>query len=429
MIRSIAIAAIAIVAFVTALIATGLVSGQSEFDVHESSARSDFPNGIVFSLDATADAGFDEVRLIYETAPDGVRASAIPDCVGGTAVSCTFQLGASRRSLLIPGAEVTYFWRLTQGEATQETEPQLVTYEDDRFEWRTVSNGNLTLWWYSGGEDEARAVLAAGRETLDEVGRLLQTSVDFPVKIFYYASTQDMQQAIISTDREGVVTLGEVVYSDTAMVSADASPADIARHEITHIVVRQAVAGPFSVPDWLNEGLAVYAQARPLENQRQALELAIRSGQVFSVRSLSSASVGALGGRVSLFYAQSWSLVDFLVGTYGEEALAELFRTFKEGATTADALEQVYGFNQDGLENAWRASVGLPPREAPTPGGDQGQVAPTEAVPTGENVSSGSASADGGGVAIGFIVAIAVLTLVLAGGFVGAGVLLARRYR
>ncbi|MCH8994065.1 MAG: hypothetical protein IH959_03760 [Chloroflexi bacterium] len=424
--RSIVIATVALVA---GLIGIGLVSGQSEFDVRESSARSDFPNGITFSLDVTSDTGFDEVRLIYEIAPDGVRASAIPDCVGGTAVSCNFQLGASRRSLLIPGAEVTYFWRLTQGEESTETARQLVTYEDDRFEWQAVSDGNLTLWWYSGGEDEARAVLAAGREALDEVGRLLQTTVEFPVKIYYYASARDMQPAIVSTDREGVVTLGEVVYSDTAMVSADASPADIARHEITHIVVRQAVAGPFGVPDWLNEGLAVYAQARPLENQRQALDLAVRNGQVFSVRSLSSASLASLGSRVSLFYGQSWSLVDFLLDTYGEEAFAELFRTFKEGATTADALELIYGFNQDGLENAWRDSVGLPPREAPTPGGDQAQAPPTVALPTGDSVSSGSASEDGGGVAVGLIVAIAVLTVVLAGGFVGAAVLLARRYR
>ena len=29
------------------------------------------------------------------------------------------------------------------------------------------------------------------------------------------------------------------------------------------------------------------------------------------------------------------------------------------------ALEQVYGFNVDGLETAWRASLGLPPRQIP----------------------------------------------------------------
>ncbi|OGO51629.1 MAG: hypothetical protein A2148_10330 [Chloroflexi bacterium RBG_16_68_14] len=414
---------------VAALLAVGGVGAQGGIEVRESASQSDFPHGIVFTLDAASDVALDEVRLIYEIAPDGVRASAIPDCVGGTVISCTFQLGASRRALLIPGAEVTYFWRLTKGDVSQETASQVVVYEDDRFDWRMVSDGNLTLWWYSGSEEEARAVLAAGRESLDGLSRLLQTSVDFPVKIFYYASAREMEPAIIADNVEGVVTLGEVVYSDTAMVSADAAALEIARHEVAHIVVRQAVPGPFGIPDWLNEGTAVFAQTQPLENQLQALEGAIRSGRVFSVRSLSSASTGALGDRVSLFYGQSWSLVDFLVNTYGEEKFTQLFQAFEEGATTAEALEQVYGFNQDGLENAWRDSVGLPPRQAPTPGGNQEQAPPTEAGPTPEAAESEPGAEDGGGVPLGVILVIVGLTALLAGGLVGAGVFLARRYR
>lgn len=404
--------------------------GQGAIEVRDSSARSDFPNGIVFTLDAASDAGLDEVRLVYEVAPDGVRATAVPDCTGGSVVSCTFELAATRPNLLIPGAEVTYFWRLTLGGVTQETSPETVIYEDDRFDWRTVSDGDLTLHWYDGSEEEARRVLAASRESLDEISRLLQTSVDFPIKIFYYASAQEMQSAIIAEDREGVVTLGEVVYSDTAMVSADSAPEEIARHEIAHIVVREAVQGPFGVPDWLNEGTAVFAQTQPLDGQRRALEQAIQSGQVLSVRSLSSASSGSLASRVFLFYGQSWSLVKFLVDTYGEEQFAQLFRAFKEGASTGEALEQVYGFNQDGLENAWRESVGLPPRQAPTPSGDGERVAPTAPAATPEAAQGGpAADGDGGGVPVGVIAAIAGLTALLAGGLLGAGVILARRYR
>ena len=342
-------------------------------------------------------------------------------------VSCRAELAATPRNLLIPGAQVTYSWRITVDGATQETAPQLVTYEDTRFSWRTVSDANLTLWWYAGSEEEARAVLAAGRESLNRLSALLQTSVDFPVKIFYYGSAQEMQPAIINDDRRGIVTLGEVVYSDTAMVSADAAPEEIARHEIAHIVVRQAVRGPFDVPDWLNEGTAVFAQSRPLQDQQRALEAAIQSGRVLSVRSLSSASSGGLGSRVSLFYGQSWSLVNFLVETYGEEQFAELFRAFREGATTADALTQVYGFNQDGLENAWRESVGLPPRQAPTP--DEEALAATPALPTPEQAEEPARQGGDGGAPIAVIVAIAALAVLLAGGLVGAGLLLARRYR
>lgn len=396
---------------------------QAGVDVRSNTAASQFPDGISFTVEAESAADFDEVRLVYRVAPDGVRATAEADCSGATNVTCTFLLEASRRNVLIPGADVTWAWRFTVDGVEQETEQQVVTYEDDRFDWRSMSDGQITVWWYDGSEDDANAVLAAARETLDDIGALVRTDVDFPVKVWYYATARDMQPAIISDSDEGVVTLGEVVYSDTAMVAADAMPLDITRHEIAHIVIRQAV-GAFRIPDWLDEGTAVFAQSRPLSNQQRALEEAIASGEVMSVRSLSSASAGALAGDVSLYYGQSWSLVEFLIDTHGEEKFAGLFQAFREGANDDEALMQVYGFDQDGLENAWRESVGLPPREVPDQDGRE--VAPGEELPRDEPLRD-STGADGAPVVL--IGAIAALTLFLAGGFVILGVALARRYR
>ena len=407
------------------LILAGVVwtaNAQTNIELRESNARSDFPNGFVFNMTVEAAAGLDEVRLVYEIAPDGVRATAVPACTEGQIASCRFELGANARTLLIPGAQVTYFWRITSGGVTTDTEPQLVAYEDTRFDWQTVTEGNLTVWYYSGDEDEARAVLAAGRDTLDRIGALLQTTVDFPVKILYYDTARDMQAAIISNNAEGVITRGEVVYSDTAMVSADSAAGDITRHEVTHIVVRQAIDGPFGLPDWLNEGTAVYSQIQPLGGQQSALDLAIQNNQVLSVRSLSSASSGAIASRVSLFYGQSFALVDFLIETYGEQKFADRFAAFKEGDTTAGALEQVYGFDQDGLENEWRASVGLPPRSVPTQPADAEDVAPTTAP--GPDLDR---NADGDGVSGILIAVIVALTAVVAGGIVLTGLLIVRR--
>jgi hypothetical protein len=353
-----------------------------------------------------------------------VRASAVPQCTPGSDTTCRYQLAGSRQDAIIPGAEVTYLWRMTSDGTTEETPPQEIVYEDSRFDWKTITEQNMTIWYYSGSEDEARAVLEAGLESEQRGSALLQTTVDIPVKLFYYRTAKEMQPAILSNNSEGVITLGEVVYSDTAMVAADASPKDIARHEIAHLVQRAALKGAYNPPDWVTEGVAVYLQSQPIGGQREAVESAIRNNSVLSVRSMSSASSGALSSNVLLFYGESWSLVQFLIDTYGEQKFADLYRAIDAGAGTPGALQQVYGFNEDGLENAWRSSVGLPPREAPTP--EDGALAP---APTNEATGSNTTADGASDSKTVLIVVVIAATAVLAGGLLGAGVLLARRYR
>ncbi len=398
----------------------GLVDAQSAIEVTNNSAQSNFPGGVTFQLRATSNAGIDDVRLIYQIAVDGVHNTRVPQCNGTTTVTCTDQLSGGPRDTIIPGAEITYFWRMTSAGVTEETGPQQITYEDSRFNWKTLTKGNMTLWYYSGSEDDARAVLEAAYESEQQSSALLQTTVDYPVKIFLYATAEDMQPAILSDNDEGVVTLGEVVYSDTAMVAANSAPLEIARHEVAHIVQRAAMKGPYRAPDWIIEGMAVYMQSQPLGGQRDAIESAIRSNQVLSVRSMSSASSGALSGNVFLFYGEAWSLVKFLIDTYGEQKFADYFRAIEAGTGDTGSLEQVYGFNQDGLENAWRASVGLPPRTAATP-------EDSAAATTPDDNATSSSTVDNSDTNIVLIIGIIALTVVIAGSLLGLGVYLARR--
>lgn len=398
-----------------------MVTAQTGVDVRSSIATIDFPYGIRFDLQAAAPGDVSEVRLAYQIAPDGVRATAPAQCTSGAVLTCSYELLGSQQNIVIPSAEVTYFWQFTAGGTRQETAPQEIVYEDTRFDWRTLTQGNMTLWYYSSSEDGARAILEAAYESVQESSALLQTTVDYPVKVFLYATAEEMQPAILSDNDEGVVTLGEVVYSDTAMVAANSSPEEIARHEVAHIVQRAALNSAYDPPDWVIEGMAVYAQSQPLGGQRDAIESAIQSNQVFSVRSMSSASSGALSDNVFLFYGEAWSLVKFLIDTYGEQKFGDYFRAIDAGAGDAGSLEQVYGFNQDGLENAWRSSVGLPPRSAATPDDSNALPGSTDddaASPS--NVNSGDSN-------IVLIVGIIAVTVVIAGTLFGFGIYLARR--
>jgi hypothetical protein len=407
---------------------------QQGVDVHSWEARNDFPKGITFKLDFESEEPVQEVRFRYAIAPDGSRAYGVPECAGVTSVQCTFDLKSTASNFLIPGVEITYFWEITdQAGRTVETASDRCMYQDDRFDWKSLSEDGLTVWFYAGSEGDMRSLLSVGQDTLTRMGSLLGTEVDFPVKVFVYDSAEDMQPVLLAgqlSPEHGVITLGEVVVSDTAVVAHDAYAPDILRHELSHIVMRNAVKGPFSnLPAWLEEGVAVYGQSQPLADMKSALEAAIKSNRPFTIRSLSSASVGESGGSVGLFYGQSYSVVRFLIDDYGEEKFRELLAAFREGNRTDDALMQVYGFDQDGLENAWRRSVGLPERVIEggqeQPSNPLPQITPFGAGESGQG--QGAAAEGGGGVPVTALVVVAVLTVALAGTLAGAAVLVLRR--
>jgi hypothetical protein len=422
--------AVACVISVAAL--AGPVKAQGGIEVAAQDVRNEFPNGALFSVSATSGAEITKATLHYEVAPDGSRAYGVAECMGATSVQCSFDLKSDARTFLIPGTEITYFWELDDAAGNHvETEPVLYVYEDSRFSWQSMSEGNLTVWFYSAGEEQVRSVLQVGLETLERMGGLVGAEVDFPVKVFYYESATDMQAAAIAqsvTPDAGVITLGEVVFSDTALVSDDVAPLDILRHELTHIVLRQAVKGALvDIPAWLEEGTAVYAQNSPLGGVESALEAAIDRNEPFSIRSLTSSSVGRRGTNVSLFYGESWSIVSFLIDKFGPDKFAELFAVVREGATMDEALNRVYGFDEDGLENAWRESVGLPPREVVEPTATPEEAAaPLTPTPAQEEPQA-LPQEDNGGASTVAVVIVVLVAVVLAGGLAAGGVIIARR--
>ena len=82
---------------------------------------------------------------------------------------------------------------------------------------------------------------------------------------------------------------------------------------------------------------------------------------VLTVRSLNG-GFSELSDKANLSYSQSQSIVNFLIETYGQEKLTQLLAALRDAKPIDDALLEVYGFDTDGLEDAWRQSVGAAPR-------------------------------------------------------------------
>jgi len=82
------------------------------------------------------------------------------------------------------------------------------------------------------------------------------------------------------------------------------------------------------------------------------LNKAMAEKSLISVRSLSS-PFSAYAVESALAYAQSYSVINFLISGYGQENMLELLNTFSRGSGYDQALMAVYGFDMDGLNDLW----------------------------------------------------------------------------
>lgn len=389
-------------------------SAQVAPTVVDQGAENRFPEGIVFRVSASSDSPIQEVRLRYTILPDGTAASAVPEFEPGTSITAAFTLEGNNppRIYLPPGTIIEYRWEVTDADGdTASTEPRTFFYDDIRFRWTALEGEGVVLYYYSGSQEDAQAMLEVAQETLDSMSRLLGASIDFPVRVWVYASSSDMRPALArrgETYEQSVVTAGVRVSSDTVLVLGNVSFVTL-RHEVAHVLTSAAGEGPYGhLPAWLDEGTAVYAQGDP-GGYARALERAVERDSLFSVRSITSHPGDPR--KVDLFYGQSWSLVSYLIETYGEERFAQLFAAIKEGKTTDEALLAVYGFDQGGLEEEWRASLGLSPPETPQ-------------APEAARVEEGE-----GGPPLGAVAGLGLAVVALAAALGLAGAVIARRMR
>ena len=341
----------------------------------------DFPRTVTFRLEVEAGTELAAASLAYSVGRLSCleAAAQVPVAVEGSTVEWTWVMARSGNPP--PGASLWWEWTLTDTAGNTLTTPRRsLTFSDDRFAWRTATAGNIHLHWYE-GEDVGPILLEAAVAGLDRLQEEMGIELQENVQIFIYGDSEDMRQAVLYIqDWAGGVAFSEY---NTILIGV---PPDIAeswgrstiRHELAHLVIgqfgRSCVGG--SRPTWLDEGLAVYAEGSPhAEGAPDAegpgqdailrdIEQGVRDNTFEPLRSLSG-PFPAHGPAAGIAYSQSYSVVAYLLEAYGQEKMQDLLLTLAEGAGYDEALEQVYGFNVDGLEVAWREAIGAQPRPIP----------------------------------------------------------------
>jgi Peptidase MA superfamily len=345
-----------------------LAAAQSRITITDGGVDLAFPDSITFSASVASSAPIARVVLEYGVAKltcGEVVAKAFPDFTPATAADVRWTWEMRQSGSEPPGTTIWYRWRVTDTSgAEQVSSTQRVTWLDEAHQWRSVSDGKLILHWYSGSQTFAQQLLSSAVDSLDQLGQTTGVTPESPIDLYIYASTADMRGAVLY---EPGWTGGQA-FPEHDIVIIGIGPEQIEwgkrteAHELTHVLVGHLTFSCLgSVPTWLNEGIAVYGEGGLEPSGRSQLRDAIADDRLISVRALSG-GFSEHPGKADLSYAQSYSLVNYLVSTFGQKQIVTLFGELHQGETIEDALEHVYGFGLDGLEDRWRESVGARPR-------------------------------------------------------------------
>jgi hypothetical protein len=266
---------------------------------------------------------------------------------------------------LPPGAAIWWRWRFID-EAGRETisEQKTVAWLDDIHPWQTLTDGDLRLHWYGLDQSFAQDILNAGVGGLEFNAQQSGLSADEPIDLYVYPNYEDMRDAILyEPSWTGGMAFPEhnIVIMGTSSSDADWDR-DTVVHELTHVLVGHLTFSCLGdVPTWLNEGLAVFSEGELDSVSARQLDDAIRNNTLLSVRSL-SVGFSEIADKASLSYSQSYSIVRFLIETRSQDKMTELLTVLRDGSSVDEALVAVYGFDVDGLEDAWRESIAATPR-------------------------------------------------------------------
>lgn len=336
------------------------VQAEEGLAILDSSVEVDFPIKLGFNLSAESDVNITDVRLHYTVdrwSFADITSEAYIEFVPAPAVDAVWSWDMRKTGGLPPGSTVRYWWTVEDAKGERiETEPMQLQFDDTRYSWRSLTEGKVTLFWYEGDDAFAQELMATAQQGLVRLARDTGAELEKPVEIYIYADSRDLQGAMIfpqewtggvTFTRFGTIAIGiapdRLDWGKRAMI-----------HELTHLVINQVTFNPYSdLPTWLDEGLAMYAEG-PLEPVlADLLNQAKAAGSLITVRSLSS-PFSAYAGESALSYAESQSLIDFLISNYGQSKMLELLNTFREGSSYDGALQKVYGFDMDGLDGLWR---------------------------------------------------------------------------
>ncbi len=365
---------------IATLTSIGLLSGSdgvaraqtSTVEILSYSAESKLPDGLEFTANVIGDV--EEVTARFSIL--GRRATQYDYLDFGEPATYTISAPASGTLFyrtdtlaryLPPGVTMEYRIEVLDSRGNlHETEPVQVVLTDSRFEWDTVSEGGVTVYFHGPVTTRANSLLDASLQTIQNMAPVLGIPTEgAPINVTMYNNIAEMTDATAARSgaisRE-LITEGQAFsLENTVLVQGGSSRATgTMSHELTHVLLSRAVSGARGIlPAWLNEGLAEYGNIDPGLAYDRYLEWGIDTNKIAPLTSL-----GTFPGDPDLVivsYGQGRAVAKFMVEEFGPGMMSALLAEFESSRRLDEAMLTVYGLDRRGMDELWRGTVGAFP--------------------------------------------------------------------
>jgi len=132
-------------------------------------------------------------------------------------------------------------------------------------------------------------------------------------------------------------------------------------HELGHIIFREFVGQSKAIPLWFEEGVAMYQEKARRWGVDAIVKEAIEDGSFIPLEQLSRVRLYKHTEQkfVELFYAESASVVNFLIDLEGEQKFFKFLRKMNQGSEFIVAFKSTYRRfdNIDDLDRVWMQSL------------------------------------------------------------------------
>ena len=237
--------------------------------------------------------------------------------------------------------------------------------------WISVRSRNFQLIGNAGEKDIRQVAnrLEQFREVFTRLFPKAKFTSPVPTTVVVFKSDKSYSPFRSSSNIAGYFQPGpDVNYITlTTEVRGEQDPFTVIFHEYTHLLVNSTLG---NAPTWFNEGLAEYYSSFSISDDRKVMLGKPISSHVYLLRESKMLALPTLfqvdhnsphyneREKQSIFYAQSWALMHYLIHKPGGSAAIDKFMTLMNSNTALDeAFQQSFQTTFEKMEKDVRAYI------------------------------------------------------------------------